>query len=132
VWVRRSEGAEVHWQDRLCALERLDMRLLVDGEDDRIGRRIHVQPATSRTFSTSCASGDILNEHVRRGLSRAPDASDQRMTDGPAPPSCVYSNAWLRRVVYTVRNDRLDIGIRGGARRRRRAARRTGPPFDEQ
>ncbi len=40
--------AEVHRQDRLCTLERLNLRFLVEGKVegkcDRVARRVHVQP----------------------------------------------------------------------------------------
>ena len=36
--------ADVHRQDRLRALERLDLGFLVDREHHRIVRRVHVQP----------------------------------------------------------------------------------------
>ena len=36
--------SDVHRQDRLRALERLDLGFLVDREHDRIVRRVHVQP----------------------------------------------------------------------------------------
>ena len=35
--------ADVHGQDRLGALERLNLRLLVEGEHHRVVRRIHIQ-----------------------------------------------------------------------------------------
>ena len=52
--------AKIHRQDGLRALQRLNLRLLVDREDHRIRRRCYVQPTTSRIFSTSCGSGEIL------------------------------------------------------------------------
>ena len=43
--VRPSFGmADVHGQDRLCALEGLDLGFFVDREHDGIVRRMHVQP----------------------------------------------------------------------------------------
>ena len=36
--------AEVHRQDRLRPLERLDLGLLVEGKHDRVVRRVHVKP----------------------------------------------------------------------------------------
>jgi hypothetical protein len=54
----------------LRAFERLDLRLLIDGEHQTalVGGCMY-NPTTSRTFATSCGSGDILNDRVRCGLS---------------------------------------------------------------
>jgi len=44
VGLRASFGLpDVHRQDRLCPLERLDLRFLVEGEHHGIRRRIHIQ-----------------------------------------------------------------------------------------
>ena len=86
--------AEVHRQDRLRALQRLDLRLLVHREDHGIRRRSHVQ---------AHHVPDLLHElRIRRELETLrtmrlqpecpPDASDHRMTDarrlrhGPGAP----------------------------------------------
>jgi hypothetical protein len=61
---------EIHRQNRLRALERLDLGLFVDGEDHGVGRGVMYSPTTSRIFSTSCGSGDSLNDSVRCGCSQ--------------------------------------------------------------
>ncbi len=59
---------DVHRQDRLRALERLDLGFLVEREHHRIVGGFMYSPTTSRTLSTSCGSGDILNDSVTCGL----------------------------------------------------------------
>jgi hypothetical protein len=54
--------SDVHRQDRLGALERLDLGFLVDREHDGM-----YSPTTSRTLATSCGSGDSLNDCVTWG-----------------------------------------------------------------
>ena len=54
---------EVHRQDRLRALERLDLGLLVDREHHGVRAAGSCRgPTTSRTFSISCGSGESLND----------------------------------------------------------------------
>ena len=40
----RAGSAFLHWQARLGAVERLDLRLFVDREDDGMGGRIDIKP----------------------------------------------------------------------------------------
>ena len=107
--------AEVHRQDRLRPLQRLDLRLLVDREDHRIRRRRHVQPHDV---------ADLLDElRIRRELEtlgamrlqpeRPPDAADHRVTDarrlghGPGAPVRLAGRRRLERL----HDDGLDLLI---------------------
>ena len=87
---------DVHRQDRLCSLEGLDLRFLVEREHHRISRRVHIEPTPSRTLSTNCGSGDILNERVMCGFK--PNVRQIRPTivcDScrSSMPSSAYSSA---------------------------------------
>ena len=106
---------EVHRQDRLRPLQRLDLRLLIDREDHRIRRRRHVQPHDV---------ADLLDElRIRRELEtlaamrlqpeRPPDAADHRVTDacglghGPGAPVRLAGRRRLKRL----HDDGLDLLI---------------------
>jgi len=52
LWESRSQ-----WQDRGGAIERLDLGLLIDAEDERSLGRVDVEPTMSRTLSTKSGSG---------------------------------------------------------------------------
>ena len=83
VVMRPSFGlTQVHRQDRLRALQRLNLRLLVDGKDGGVVRRVHVE---------TDHIAHLLNQlRIRRELEspremrlepeRAPDAPDHRVT----------------------------------------------------
>ena len=75
--------AEIHRQDRLRALERLDLGLLVDREDDRVGRRCHVQPDDIPDLVDELRVGRQLERlgAVRLQPEGPPDAADHRVTD---------------------------------------------------
>ena len=47
-------------QHRRGAIERLDLRLLIDAEHDSGLRRIQIQATMSRTLSMNCGSGESL------------------------------------------------------------------------
>ena len=107
--------AEVHRQDRLRALERLDLRLLVHREDHRIRRRRHVQAHDVP---------DLLDQlRIRRDLEtlramrlqpeRPPDAADHRVTHArrlrhrPRAPVGLAGRGRLERL----HDDGLDVLI---------------------
>ena len=138
VIVRPSLGlAEVHRQDGLRALQRLDLRLLVDGEDHRIRRRRHVQADDVP---------DLLHElRIRRDLEtlgamrlqpeRPPDAADHRVTDarrlGHGP--CAPVRLARRRRLERLHDDGLDllIGDRAGRADARFVIQPLEPALDE-
>ena len=74
--------ADVHGQDRLRALERLDLRFLVDREHHRIVRRIHIQPDDVPNLVHELRVGRDLERlrDVRLEPKRPPDAADHRVT----------------------------------------------------
>ena len=74
--------AEIHRQDGLRALERLDLRLLVDREDHRVGRRLHVQPDDVPDLVDQLRVGRHLERlgAMRLQPKRPPDAADHRVT----------------------------------------------------
>ena len=74
--------ADVHRQDRLRALERLDLGFLVDREHDRIVGRVHVQPDHIADLRHQLRIGRQLERLRDVGLQpeRAPDAADHRVT----------------------------------------------------
>jgi hypothetical protein len=59
--------ADAQRQQRLRAVEGLDLALLVDAQDDRVVGRVQVQPTMSRTFSTKKGSVEILKCFWRWG-----------------------------------------------------------------
>ena len=73
---------DVHRQDRLRALERLDLGFLVDREHDRIVRRVHIQPDDIPHLGHQLRIGRQLERlgDVRLQAERAPDAADHRVT----------------------------------------------------
>jgi hypothetical protein len=57
-----AQTALLHRQARLGAVKRLDLALLIEGQDDGVGRRIDIEaPTTSRSFSTNLGSLESLN-----------------------------------------------------------------------
>ncbi len=56
-----------HWQDRLLAIECLNLAFLIDAEDKGSVRRGQVKPTMSRALSTSRGSLDNLNVWLRCG-----------------------------------------------------------------
>lgn len=50
-----------HRQQRGCAVQGLDLRLLIDAQDERFIRGMEYSPTISRTFSTNSGSADNLN-----------------------------------------------------------------------
>jgi hypothetical protein len=113
--------AEVHRQDRLRPLQRLDLRFLVDREDHGIRRRRHVQ---SHDFP------NLLHElWIERDLEalgtmrlqpeRAPDAAHHRVTDtrrlGHGPSTPKRRAGW--RGLEGLHDHGLDLLIGDGARR---------------
>ena len=63
----RPGPAPLHGQARLGTIERLDLALLVDRENDSVGRRIDVEPTMSRSLATNCGSVESLNCLTRCG-----------------------------------------------------------------
>jgi hypothetical protein len=59
--------AETHRQDRLSALERLALALLVDAQHQRVIRRFRYNPTMSRTFSMKNGSLESLKLFERCG-----------------------------------------------------------------
>ena len=74
--------ADVHRQDRLRALERLDLGFLVDGEHDGIVGRVHVQADHIADLRHQLRIGRQLERLRDVGLQpeRAPDAADHGVT----------------------------------------------------
>jgi len=74
--------ANVHGQDRLGPLERLDLRLLVEGEHHRVVRRIHIQADDIPNLVDELGVGRHLERlrDVRFEPERPPDAADHRVT----------------------------------------------------
>jgi len=56
-----------HGEDGLGAVERLDLRLLVDAEHERFVGGLRYRPTISRTFSMNSGSFESLNVSVRCG-----------------------------------------------------------------
>lgn len=112
--------ADVHRQDGLRALQHLDLRLLVDREDDRIRRRRHVQPDDHpNLFHELRIRRDLETFGAMRLQSeRPPDAADHRVTDarrlGHRPGAPVRLAG--RRRLERLHDDGLDllIGDRAG------------------
>ncbi len=61
--------AEVHREDRLRTLERLDLGFLIDRKHHRIVRRVHVQTDDIPYFVDELRIGRILNHCVTCGCS---------------------------------------------------------------
>ena len=59
----RGGSSRLHRQALLRPAECLDLCLLVDRQHDRMFRRVHVQPVTSRTFSSK--SGPVETSECR-------------------------------------------------------------------
>ena len=59
--------ARLHRQQRLRAVERLNLRLLIDAEDRRVRGRIQIQPDDVPHFLDSSGSFDSLNVSLRCG-----------------------------------------------------------------
>src|ERR1700731_362206 len=73
-----------HGQKRLCAVERLDLALLVDTQYDRSLGRIEVKPDDITHFSTNSGSVESLNVSVRWGC--RPNAFQMRcIVEGASP-----------------------------------------------
>ena len=73
---------DIHRQDRLRALQRLDLGFLVEREHHRIVRRVHIQPDDVTHFVHELRIGRQLERARDVGLQakRAPDAADHRVT----------------------------------------------------
>jgi hypothetical protein len=89
-----------HRQQRLCAIERLDLRFLVDAEDRRMFRRIQIQPHDVPHF---LHEQRILGQcegfaPMRLQAERPPDPIDRHPTQarglGHAPHAPVRGAAW--------------------------------------
>jgi Voltage gated chloride channel len=74
--------ANVQGQDRLGPLERLNLRLLVEGEHHRVVRRIHIQADDIPNLIDELGVGRHLERlrDVRFEPKRPPDAADHRVT----------------------------------------------------
>src|SRR6266487_3401516 len=84
--VRHRAGAtRLHRQPWLGAVEGLDLALLVDRENDGVGRRV----TTSLSFSANFGSFDSLNVRMRCGASWW--ASRMRCTDRKLTPAAFAS-----------------------------------------
>jgi hypothetical protein len=122
VIVRPSFGLpDVHRQDRLRTLERLDLGFLVEREYGGIRRRIHIEPHDVAHFLDQLRVRRDLERlsHLRLQTKRAPDPADGRMAHpgvrrhGPSTP---VRGAGRRRF-ERVHDHRFDLLIRDGARR---------------
>jgi hypothetical protein len=75
VVVRHRPGtARLHRQTRLGAVERLDLALLIDREDDRMGGRIDVEADDVFEFSRRTSGAESVNCFARFG--NRPNASN--------------------------------------------------------
>ena len=84
VVVRHRPGAaRLHRQPRLGAVERLDLALLIDGQNDRMGGRIDIKPDNvAQLVDQPRAVGKLeLMDPVRLETMRAPDALDGTRAD---------------------------------------------------
>ena len=93
--------ARLHRQAGLGAVERLDLRLLVDGQHHGMRRRIDVEPDDiAQLWRRTAGSVESLNCRTRCGCRpcAAPDALHRRDADADAPwPWRPPSNGWSRR-----------------------------------
>ena len=64
----RPSAALLHRQTGLGAVERLDLALLINREDDGVGGRIDIE-TDDLSFSTNSGSFDSLNVRIRCGAS---------------------------------------------------------------
>jgi len=112
---------EVHRQDRLCALQRLDLRFLVEGEHHRVVGRIHVEPDhvthlgdELRVLRDLEGPGD-----VRLEAERPPHPADRRVAHadvrGHTPRAPVGFP--LRFLLEGLHQDRLDRVVADRPRR---------------
>ena len=112
---------QIHRQDGLRALERLDLGFLVEREHHRIVRRVHIQSHDVAHLGDQLRIGRQLEgfADVRLQAKGAPDAPDHRMTHarrlghGARAPVRLA----LRRRLQGFDNHRLDrvVGHRRGA-----------------
>ena len=100
VVVRHGPGAALlHGQTRLGAVERLNLALLVDRQDDGVGRRIDIKPDdVAQLVDELGIVGELeLADPMRLEPVRAPDALDRADAEMPAtfaiiaPVQCVVS-----------------------------------------
>ena len=79
----RSGAARLHWQTGLSAVERLDLALLIDREDDGMGGRIDIKADdVARLVDKLRVGGELELVHpVRLKAVRAPDALDGTRAD---------------------------------------------------
>jgi hypothetical protein len=70
----------------LRAVQRLDLGLLVDRQDDRSARRVHVQPDDVGDFSAKHGSLDSLNVPSRCGCRSVSATASPRSARTPTPP----------------------------------------------
>src|ERR1700722_10733898 len=79
----RTGATFFHWQAGLCAVEGLDLRLLIDRKDDGVGGRIDIEPDDiAQLFDKLRVVGELeLPDPVRLETMRAPDALDGTCAD---------------------------------------------------
>ncbi len=82
-------------QDRIQPIERLDVRLLVDRKDHRVGRRLEVQPDHVRRFGLEVriGAGEVPFEAMRLEPGALPYPMDGDMADADQTgPSAAWSS----------------------------------------
>ncbi len=115
--------AQAHGQDRLSTLERLNLRFLVDTQDDRVIRWVHIQANNVAYFFDQLW---VLRETkrfraVRLKPERSPNTSNRRMTQpkmlGHRARTPMGSPLWSR--LQRLGHDFLDLVIADFASRSR-------------
>ena len=108
-------------QQRLASIQCLDLRLLIDPQDEGLVWRTHKRPTMSRTFSMNNGSVDSLNVSVRCGCN--PNARQIRQTALWLRPAavaivrllqCVASGGRVSKVLLTTSSTCASV-IRRGA-----------------
>ena len=114
-------------QQRLRAVQRLNLTLLVDAQHHGLGRRIQYSPTISRTFSTNSGSVESLKVSCRCGC--RPNVrqmrADRRLRQaGFAAPSfaCSSASPRLGAALQRLGNHRIHSSIIDRARRAGRGA----------
>jgi len=112
---------DVHRQDRLRALERLNLRLLVEREHGGVRRRIHVKPDDVAHFLDQLGIRRDLERfgHMRLQTKRAPDPTDRRVTQarGSGHRARTPVGFGRRRGFERLDNHALDVVVRNRAGR---------------
>jgi len=93
----RDSGRQ--WQDGLRAVQRLHLTLLVHTQQDRMIRRIHIQPNNVPHLSTNCGSLENLKFSTRCGCS--PKACQIRTIAVCESPAFLAINRLLQCVLWS-------------------------------